>query len=86
MVGDYRLLNQNTIPDRYPLPRIQDILNGLYDANIFSTIDIVKAYHQIPMKESDINKTAIITPLGLFEYVKMPFGLKKCWSHVSTLH
>ena len=80
MVGDYRLLNELTEPDRYPLPRINDILNNLHDAKYFSTLDIDKAYHQIPMNDDDIPKTAIITPIGLFEYLKMPFGLKNAGS------
>ena len=76
MVGDYRLLNLHTEPDRYTLPRINDILQTLHGAKVFSTIDIERAYHQIPMHPADIEKTAIITPFGLFEYLMMPFGLR----------
>ena len=74
--GDYRRLNDVTIPDRYPLPRIEDVLHKVGNGKIFSKIDLEKAYHQIEMNERDIPKTAIITPFGLFEYVYMPFGLK----------
>ena len=60
----------------YPLPNIHDCTARLVGATVFSKIDLVKGYHQIPMHESDIPKTAISTPFGLFEFVRMPFGLK----------
>jgi hypothetical protein len=74
--GDYRRLNTVTEDDRYPLPSIQDFTANLAGCTIFSKIDLVKGYHQVPMAESDIPKTAICTPFGLFEYIFMPFGLK----------
>ncbi|GBM60159.1 Retrovirus-related Pol polyprotein from transposon 297 [Araneus ventricosus] len=74
--GDFRKLNAVTIPDCYPLPYIQDFSNNLAGKTIFSKIDLVKAYYQIPVKTSDIHKTAFITPIGLFEYSKMTFGLR----------
>ena len=78
--GDYRLLNQHTIPDKYPLPRIHDVIHSLHGASHFSLLDIEKAYHHIPMHPNDVCRTAINTPLGLFEYIKMPFGLKNAAS------
>jgi hypothetical protein len=72
--GDYRRLNLLTVHDRYPLPNILDFSAQLSGCTVFSTIDLVKGYHQVPMAAADIDKTAIITPFGLFEYIKMPFG------------
>jgi hypothetical protein len=65
-----------TTPDRYLLPNIQDFSAHLRSSTIYSKIDLVKGYHQVPVAPQDIPKTAITTPFGLFEYNYMPFGLK----------
>ena len=74
--GDYRALNAHTKIDRYPVPNIQEFSSQLAGSTIFSRIDLIKAFHQIPVHPDDVPKTAIITPFGLFEYVRMPFGLR----------
>ena len=74
--GDYRRLNAITVPDRYPVPNLTDLFHRLHGCTIFSKIDLVKAFNQIPMHQDDICKTAILTPFGLFEHLFMPFGLR----------
>ena len=74
--GDYGLPNNMSTDDRYPLPHIQDFNSRIAGANIFFKIDLVRGYHQIPMSPESVPKTAIATPFGLWEFLRMPFGLK----------
>lgn len=74
--GDYRLLNSITIPDRYPLPNILDCTSILNEKTIFTCLDLVRAYQQIPVNTEHIAKTAICTPFGLYEFPFMPYGLR----------
>lgn len=74
--GDFRRLNNATENDRYPIPHIQDFSANLAGTSIFSKIDLVRGYHQVPVHAEDVPKTAVITPFGLFEFLGMLFGLK----------
>ncbi|GET53866.1 retroviral-like aspartic protease 1 [Rhizophagus irregularis DAOM 181602=DAOM 197198] len=73
---DFRKINQMTITDAYPLPRIDDLLEKFRVAKWFTTIDLASGYWQIEMKEEDKEKTAFICSQGLYEFNVMPFGLK----------
>ena len=73
---DYRELNNKTIPDRQPILRIQDVLDNLGGNSWFSTLDQGKAYHQGYVAEESREATAFITPWGLYEWNRIPFGLK----------
>jgi hypothetical protein len=72
---DYRPLNENTIKDSYPLPRIDDIIDYIGKGKFYSSIDLKNGYWNIPIKETDVWKTAFIKTWGLYEFTSMPFGL-----------
>ena len=75
MCVDYRSLNEDTIKNKYPLPRIEDLFDQLRGARVFSKIDLRSGYYQLKIRPSDIEKTAFTTRYGLYEYTVMSFGL-----------
>ena len=83
MCGDYRRLNTVTMPDRYSIPLIADLTARLHGRKFFGKVDLVKGYHQIPVAEEDIAKTAITTPFGTFEFLRMPIRAEEHRADVS---
>jgi hypothetical protein len=75
LCGDYRWLNTISVADRYPLRNMMDLSANIEGCTIFSKIDLVKAFHQVPIAPEDRKKTDVTTPFGLFEYNYMPFSL-----------
>ena len=73
---DFRKLNAKTIPDMQPIPRVQDILDRLHGQKWFSTLDMSQAYHQGMMSEKSRQFTAFTTPWAIYEWVRIPYGIK----------
>ncbi|KAL1129655.1 hypothetical protein AAG570_012600 [Ranatra chinensis] len=76
VVVDYKELNKHTRSEKYPLPRLEDMLDRINGASVFSILDLKAGYHQIRMHEADCEKTAFQFERGNYEFTRMPFGLK----------
>ncbi|MBW0544005.1 hypothetical protein O181_083720 [Austropuccinia psidii MF-1] len=85
MVGDFRALNTYTVPDRYPVPRIQETLTQLCKAKYITYMDALKGFHQSFFTPKTKKLLGIITRCGLYEYLGIPFGIKKAPSHYQRM-
>ena len=75
-VVDYRGLNAITSGDGYPIPSVSNILDALSGGKLFAKLDLASGYWQVPVNPAHVHKTAFATHLGLYEFLRMPFGLK----------
>ena len=73
---DYRELNKYTIPDAFPTPNISQVIESLTRSEIFSSLDATKAVHNVQINEDSQQLTSFICMFGLFQFKRMPFGLK----------
>ena len=83
--ADFRMVNKATLADSFPLPNIKSNLDKLGGSKIFSAIDALGAYHSMEIEEGDKHLTAFLTPWGLFEYNRLPFGLQNAVAAYSRL-
>ena len=70
--GDYTV----TVPNRYPLTSVPDFSARISCSKVFSKLDLLKGYYQVPLRDQDVIKTAVVTPFDLFEFLCLPFGLR----------
>ncbi|MBW0560329.1 hypothetical protein O181_100044 [Austropuccinia psidii MF-1] len=85
MVGDFRELNTYTVPDRYPIPRIQEALTQLSKAKFITSMDALKGFHENVLTPQAKKLLRIITHCGIYEYFRMPFGIKNAPSHYQRM-
>jgi hypothetical protein len=85
MCVDYQSLNEVTIKNKYPLPRIEDLFDQMKGKSVFSKIDLRSGYHQLKIWESDVPKTAFHTRYALYEYIVMSFGLTNALAYFMYL-
>ena len=76
MCGDFRPLNANTVPDRSPLPKMEELMMYLKRARYFFKLDLQSGYHQVRLDEASIQLTAFSTPTGHYEWLVVPFGVR----------
>ncbi|MBW0553964.1 hypothetical protein O181_093679 [Austropuccinia psidii MF-1] len=81
MAGDSRALNTYTIPDRYPIPRIHETLTQLSKARFITSMDALKGFHQNVLTPHARKLLRIIAHCGIYEYLRIPFGIKNAPSH-----
>ena len=74
---DYRGVNRDTIPDKYPMPRIDELIDmvGKNQPTVFTSLHLMHGYHQVKMAKESMHKTAFVCHLGQYQYRRMPFGL-----------
>jgi hypothetical protein len=85
MCIDYRALNEVTVKNKYPLPRIEDLFDQLRGASVFSKIDLRSGYHHLRIRPTDIPKTTFITKYGLYEFMVMSFGFTNASAYFMCL-
>src|SRR5438128_4769594 len=85
MCIDYRSLNEVTIKNKYPLPRIDDLFDQLKGARFFSNINLRSGYYQVKIRPQDATKTAFVSRYGLYEFLAMSFGLKNAPAYFMNL-
>ncbi|MBW0566137.1 hypothetical protein O181_105852 [Austropuccinia psidii MF-1] len=85
MVGDFGALNTYTIPDTYPIPRIHEMLTHISQAKFITAMDVLKGFHQNVLTENVKKLLRIIVHCGIFEYLRIPFGIKNAPAHYQKM-